>query len=120
MEQDKEENGKAQSWTMESMDISGVGRAPFIEFTLSEDRREITAEPPGGCIVITALTDDGERSRVELINTLTGEVFARVESVHVDAPSVGPDWNTPTAHATELAAALYWSMWRMQQLKARP
>ena len=107
-------------WTMQSIDISGVGRAPFIDFELSEDRRQIVAEPPGGRIVVTALSADGVLSRVQLFNSLTGECFADLESTLVSAPSVGDDWNTATAHATEIAASLYWSMWRMQQTKAAP
>lgn len=105
-------------WTMQSMDISAVGRAPSIDFELSKDCYEITASPPGGHIRITAITEDGEVSRIVLTNTLTGEAFADIESTRVDALSVGEDWNTASAHATEIAAALYWSMWRMQQVKA--
>jgi hypothetical protein len=110
--------GEENEWTMESMDISGVGRAPFITFTLSEDKRMVRASPPGGYILITAMRADGSLSRIELTNALTGEKFSDVDSRHVVAPSVGEDWNEPLHHATEIAAALYWSMWRMQQLKA--
>lgn len=107
------------AWTMESMDISGVGRAPFIRFRLNHDRSTIEADPPGGHIRIAALNEGAERSRIVLTSTVTGEVFADIESRHVVAPSRGDDWNTATAHATEVAAALYWSMWRMQQLQAQ-
>lgn len=107
-------------WTMESIDISRVGRAPSITFTMSEDRTTVSASPPGGEIVIRAVNEDGKRSRITLINAETLEVFATIESFHVVAPSVGDDWNEPLHHATEIAAALYWSMWRMQQTKAAP
>lgn len=106
------------TWTLESVDTSGLGRAPNVEYALSDDRSAITGEPPGGRIRITALTQDARRSRIELVNSLTGETFADVEATMVATPSVGDDWDNPLAYFAELAAALYWSMWRMQQVKA--
>lgn len=106
-------------WKLQSMDISAIGKAPDIEYVFADDNRSFHASPPGGLILIEAMTEDGSRSRITLTNMLTQEVFALVESQHVDAPSCGDGWSNAAAHAGEIGAALYWSMWRMQQVKAR-
>lgn len=98
---------------MKSVDTSGTGRAPFIEFEMGDDNTRITANPPGGSIAITAIANDADLSRVVLTNALTQEVFADIDVRYTPAPNIDA-----TANVCEIAAALYWSMWRMQQVKA--
>lgn len=103
---------------MQSMDISGVGKAPDVEFLFSEDNSVITAEPPGGHIRIEAGGDaEGFRSRIVLTNAVTGAVYADIEARHRPLPDLPKEWSDPAQYAGELACSLYWSMWRMQQLK---
>jgi hypothetical protein len=111
---------KSNTWLMRSMDISGVGKAPDVEFTFSDDNRVITAEPPGGHIRIEAGGGDTEgfRSRIVLTSMLTGSVYADIEARHSSLPDLPKEWEDPAQYAGELACSLYWSMWRMQQLKA--
>lgn len=106
-------------WTLDSHDVSWLPQAPSITFRLSEDLSTITATPPGGILKLTA--EKGDASRIVLTNAETGEVYADILSEHVLAASLGDAWNTVTQHACEVAAALYWSMWRRQQIrKMRP
>lgn len=104
-------------WTMDAHDVSGLPLAPSVTFVLNEYGTGIVAEPPGGLIVLMLV--GGIESRIVLTNTETGEVFADVLSKHCTAPSLGDEWNTITQHACEVAAALYWSMWRRQQIRKR-
>jgi hypothetical protein len=109
-------------WTLESMDISGVGKAPSVCFTMASDGMSMSASPPGGHIHVEADSlrgDDEFRSRITLTNTLTGSVYADVVARHVSAGELPAEWNDATMYAGELACSLYWSMWRMQQLKAK-
>jgi hypothetical protein len=108
----------ADTFDLNSHDISSVGKAPALRFTINSSRRGFWAEAPGGRIDVTALSDDGRTSRIVITNTLTNEVFADLVSNQVDAPSVGDDWTNPAVYAAEIGAALYWSMWRKQQLDA--
>ncbi|HEY3499257.1 MAG TPA: hypothetical protein VGK73_31425 [Polyangiaceae bacterium] len=108
----------SEPWIFESTDIAGVGRAPTIEYHWSEDNAYFEASPPGGHIRVEAKADNGKVARILLTNALTGEVFAGIDSRHTPAPSVGEDWNDAHVTACEIASALYWSMWRMQQVKA--
>lgn len=107
---------EVSEWTMDAHDVSAIPLAPSITFRMSEDLGTITATPPGGTIVLSAGPQDV--SRIVLTNALTGEVFADILSTHVLAASLGDAWNTVTQHACEVAAALYWSMWRRQQIRA--
>jgi hypothetical protein len=100
------------------LDVSRVPKAPDVTFILSVDRSTIRADPPGGSITISATAADGRTARIQVVNALTDETFADIESSHVLAPSIGDDWKTSTGHVTEIAASLYWSMWRRQQVDA--
>lgn len=105
------------TWVLESIDISGVGRAPFVEYVFADDNTSFEAFPPGGHIRVEAVADGGKMSRVVLRNTLTDEVFADIVVRHTAAESCGEEWKDPAMAAGEIGAALYWSMWRMQQVK---
>lgn len=107
----------SDTFELDSMDISGVDKAPGLTFKINDDRRSFSAEAPGGRIDVTCLSQDGRLSRLVLTNTLTSEVFADIQVTQVDAPSVGEDWTNPAVYAAEIGASLYWSMWRRQQLK---
>lgn len=106
-------------FTIQSMDISAIEQAPHVTFTFVDGDYAFEASPPGGHIRVDCLSDEGRVSRIVLTNTLTNEVFADVISHQHDTPSIGEDWANSALDAAELACALYWSMWRMQQLKAR-
>ncbi len=100
--------------TLQSVDVSSIERAPSVRFSIIEDGRVMEASPPGGRIYVEYL--DERTSRIVLTNAITNEIFADVVSRHHDAPSVGAEWNEPSLASAELASALYWSMWRMQQV----
>lgn len=103
---------------LESHDVSGVGRAPTVRYVLAADGLSFSAEVPGGLIHISATAEGGRRSRIVLKNTITGEVFADVESTQCEVPSVGEQWANSALYAGEIGASLYWSMWRKQQIDA--
>lgn len=105
-------------FTIQSMDISAIEQAPHVRFTFVDGDYAFEASPPGGHIRVDCLHEQGRVSRIVLTNTLTNEVFADVISHQQDTPSVGDDWTNSALYAAELACALYWSMWRMQQIKA--
>lgn len=110
-----------RTWLMQSMDISGVGKAPDVEFTMDDDMMGMTASPPGARIQIEVASVRGDsefQSRITLTNALTGSVYADVVAKHVTAGELPAEWNDEALYAGELACSLYWSMWRMQQLKA--
>ena len=112
------------TWTMQSMDISSVGKAPDVEFAISDDRARMEASPPGGHIAVRAMERRGAAAmhgepftyHVVLTNTITGSVYADVAVRHISAGELPEEWNSPTLYAGEIACSLYWSMWRMQQL----
>lgn len=106
-------------FTIQSMDISAIEQAPHVTFTFVDGLYAFEASPPGGHIRVDCLREEGRVSRIVLTNTLTNEVFADVISHQQDAPSIGEDWANSTLYTAEIACALYWSMWRMQQFKAR-
>lgn len=109
-----------RQFTIQSMDISSVAQAPSVTFTFADDSYSFEASPPGGRLHVSAVDARGAVSRIVLTNTLTDEVFADVEARQHATPSIGDEWENSALYAAEIACALYWSMWRMQQLKAQP
>lgn len=105
-------------FTINSIDISGLPQAPSVKFTFVDDDLVMEASPPGGHLRVESMSANGEVSRVVITNTLTNEVFADVVSHQHETPSVGEEWGNSALYAAELACALYWSMWRMQQVKS--
>ena len=108
-----------REFTLQSMDVSALPQAPAVTFRFAEDNYSFEASPPGGHIHVSAVGARGDTSRIVLTNTLTDEVFADIQSQKRAAPSTGEQWENAACYAAELACALYWSMWRMQQIKAQ-
>lgn len=80
----------------------------------------MTAEPPGAAIRIEAVDcAKGFKSRIVLTDAQDGSVVADIDVRHLSSPGYPAQWGDPALYAGELACALYWSLWRMQQLKAQ-
>lgn len=102
------------TFVIESVSTEGVGQPPNVEFTMAEDCRSFTAEPEGAKIYV--LAKEPMVSRIVLIDTTRDFISAEIEVRHHEVPG-HPQWNDPALYAGEVACALYWSQWRMQQAR---
>jgi hypothetical protein len=106
----------ANEWTLQSVDTSKVGQPPSVVFRIVDEGQAMEADPPGFHIRTDIVGD--HLSHVVITSTATGEVFADVFSVDIEIPSLGEEWNSSRSSMVgELAAALYWSLWRGVEVK---
>ena len=110
------------TFTIESVSTDGVDQPPNVEFVMAEHSRSFSATPDGARIEVFAEpTPEGQTgrwSRIILIDTVRGFIAAEILVHHHEVPG-HPQWEDPALYAGETACALYWSMWRMQQVNAR-
>jgi hypothetical protein len=104
----------AVSFTINGVSTEGVGQPPNVEFTMAEDRRSFAATPEGAKISVLAL--ESGRSRIILHDTERDMVTADIVLTHLPVPG-HPEWEDAALYAGEVACALYWSQWRMQQAR---
>ena len=96
-------------YVIESHDISGVGKAPNVAFVYSGDGLTATAHPPRACISVVVVSE--ETGRVEI---KCGDFTTRVTVQCEEHDPIHGPW----AELMETACAIYWSMWRRQELYA--
>jgi hypothetical protein len=99
-----------RTYTIASIDVP-PGKAPSVEFTISDDKRLLTARPEGAYIVISFLHDG--LSRVQLWDTERGGCSVDMDLRHQQDTQV-EQWRNAMSYVCEVASALYWSQWRSQ------